>query len=253
MKNLMVTGASSEIGCWVMENFGFSYDKIIAQYRTMNKSLENIKEKYGEKICFIKSDFSSEDSINFMLEEIKSKNFIPNDIIHLPAPKYAIKNFEKFDWADYQNNINISLKSAVIILKNLLPKMAKNGGGKVIFMLSSCVENTPPKYITTYCVTKYALLGLMKQLSEEFYDKKICFFGISPDMIETKFLSEIPRLIIEKNAAENKLKKNLNVDDLRQAFDEILLGDKIKTGQNILVTAKKGYLIHDKKSRVRRY
>ena len=59
-------------------------------------------------------------------------------------------------------------------------------------MLTSCTTNIPPKYLASYVTSKYALLGLVKALSNEYADKGIRINGISPSMIETKFLENIP-------------------------------------------------------------
>lgn len=235
MKILLVTGASSDIGAYLINRYIDKYDLVVGQYRRLNSELEKIKKNYKQKLYLIESDFSKEDNIINFTETLIKENLIPSDFIHLPAPKYRIKNFDKFLWEDYELNINISLKSAVLILQKLLPIIKKNKNGQVVFMLSSCVDGLPPKYISPYCVTKYALLGLMKQLSVEYKKDDISFYAISPDMIQTKFLSDIPRLIVEKNALNYKSGKNLAVDDLKNVFDDILINKNIENGANIIL------------------
>ena len=89
-------------------------------------------------------------------------------------------------------------------------------------------------------MTKYALLGLMKSLSVEYADKGIMVNGVSPDMIETKFLKDIPDLVIRQNAERSPLKRNLTIEDVVPTFD-FLLSDAADTitGQNIGITGGK--------------
>ena len=115
--------------------------------------------------------------------------------------------------------------------------MAKNKYGKILVMLTSCTTNIPPKYLTSYVTSKYALLGLVKSLANEYSDKGIKINGISPSMIETKFLKNIPELLVQQNAMNSPTGSNLCVDDVIPMF-EFLLSDKSNsiTGQNIAIT-----------------
>ena len=119
--------------------------------------------------------------------------------------------------------------------------MAKKKLGKVVFMLSYCVVNQPAmKFAVPYTSTKYALLGLMKCLSAEYADKGVTVNGVSPSMINTKFLAGVPELVIQKNALESPLKRNLQVQDILSAFDFFLSdGADCIAGQNLAVTGGK--------------
>ena len=107
-------------------------------------------------------------------------------------------------------------------------------------MLTDSVIGMPPKFLSPYITVKYALLGLMKSLAVEYAGKGITINAVSPDMMETKFLSGIPELVIEQNAKNNPLGRNLTVDDVIPAF-EYFLSEKanVVTGQNIGITGGK--------------
>ena len=77
-------------------------------------------------------------------------------------------------------------------------------------------------------------------MAVEYAGKGITINGISPEMIETKFLSETPELIVKSNARENPLGRNLVVGDVVPAI-KFLLSDQAGciTGQNIAITGGK--------------
>ena len=77
----------------------------------------------------------------------------------------------------------------------------------------------------------------MKALATEYDSKGITVNGISPEMIDTKFLSDLPDLIVEEHAAKSPLKRNLQVDDVVPML-AYLLSDAAEaiTGQNIAIT-----------------
>ncbi len=161
----------------------------------------------------------------------------PTHIVHLQAGKYENIKFGKITWNKFNTDINIALRSLVIILNNFLQEMAKNKYGKVVVILLSCTINIPPKYVSSYVSTKYALLGLVKALSNEYAEKSIQINGVSPTMMETKFLKDIPELIIQQNAANSQTGKNLSVDDVVPMFKFLLSEDaNCITGQNMAIT-----------------
>ena len=171
------------------------------------------------------------------VEKVKSIEKIPTHIVHLPASKCENIKFSKLTWDKFQQEINISLRSLVVILNYFLPLMAKNNYGKVEIMLTSYTTNIPPKYLASYVTIKYALLGLIKALSSEYSNKGIRINGVSPSMIETKFLENIPELVVKQNALNSVTGKNLTLEEVIPTF-EFLLSDKSDciTGQNIAIT-----------------
>ena len=104
-------------------------------------------------------------------------------------------------------------------------------------MLTSCTINIPPKYLASYVTSKYSLLGLIKALSNEYADKGIRINGISPTMIETKFLSNVPELLVKQNAMNSPTGRNLAVDDVIPLFEFLLSNQSNSiTGQNIAIS-----------------
>ena len=115
--------------------------------------------------------------------------------------------------------------------------MAKKKYGKIVFMLSSYTIGTPPSAMAHYVTSKYALLGLAKTLSSEYSSKKICVNSISPSMIETNFLSEIPEMMVQLTADKHPLKRNGMPSDVIPAIKFLLSDDSnFITGVNIPIT-----------------
>lgn len=236
-KILLVTGASSDVGSALIADVAQGYDFVWAHYCNSSGRIESLQEQYKEKILPIRADFSSEVSTAEMIRRIGETGKYPDHIVHLSAPKTINKKFHKFTWKEYQGGIDTSLRSIVMIAEAFFPQMAKQHYGRVVFMLTSYLLGVPPKFQSPYITVKYALYGLMRNLAAEYADKGITVNAVSPDMIETRFLSDIPDLIIEQNAARSPLKRNLNVGDVIPAF-RYLLSDEAEavTGQNLGIT-----------------
>ena len=234
-KTLLLTGASSDVGMCLMKKIAGRYDTIWAHYWHSVPQWDNIQTKNA--IIPIQADFSDLDSTKNLIHAIVASGKYPDHIVHLPACKMEYQRFPKCAWQDYQAGMDVSLRSIVLILQSFLPVMAKKKSGKIIFMLSSCVNGIPPKFQSPYVTTKYALLGLMKSLSAEYAERGITVNAISPDMMETKFLAGIPELIIEQNAKNSPMGRNIKIDEVIPAF-VFLLSEEANavTGQNFSIT-----------------
>lgn len=236
-KILLVTGASSDMGCDLIGRVADGYETVIAHYFHWNENLEKLKEKLGDKLVGMQADFSDEESTRRFAAAVKAQYPVIDHFVHFPARRISHKKFAKTSWQDFENEIQISLRSFVEVAKAVMPAMAKQKYGKVLVMLSSCTQGTAPKYLSAYTSIKYAMLGLVKSLASEYADKKITVNGISPEMTETKFLADVASLIAENNAMTSPIGRNLTLDDVTPMAAFLLTdaADAI-TGQNFAIT-----------------
>ena len=80
-------------------------------------------------------------------------------------------------------------------------------------------------------------LGLVRTLATEYAPKGITVNAVSPDMMETKFLSNLSELAIEQSAKDNPRGRNIKVEECVPAIEYFLssVSDMV-TGQNMGIT-----------------
>ena len=238
-KVVLVTGASSDIGIELISKVAESYSLIIAQYLHLNDKLKLLKEKYGDKIILIKANLLCDDDVDKIICIINQNGIVVDHVVHLTALKAVNSQFRKESWNQVTDHMAVSVKSIYRLLQEILPKMVKQKYGKVVFLLTSYLDGVPPKYQSSYVISKYALLGLMKSLSVEYIDYGITVNSVSPDMIETKFLEDLPHWVPEQNAKKSLLGRNFTVDDIVPAFQYLLSdGANAVTGLNMVINNK---------------
>lgn len=232
---LLVTGASSDMGIALMKDCAEKYDRIIAQYRTMNGELKKCIQEH-ENIEAVCVDLEEEEQVIAFAEDLAGKN-MPAHMVHFPAPPCQNNKFHKIKWEVFQKEMDISLKAFVIIAQKVLPAMAKAGYGRIVLMLSFVTHHAAPAYCANYVTTKYALLGLMKALATEYAGKGITVNGVSPSWVMTKYISNQPEILIEQNAEASPLGRNLEVEDVIPAI-EFLLSDEASciNGENMAIS-----------------
>lgn len=225
------------MGLALIKETADEYEKIFAHYNSSKEELDKLKEQLGEKLELLQADFSDPDSVQTMIRNIQTSDWKVNQIVHLAAPKLAYVKFAKVGWEAFEAGLTASLRSIAEICRAFLPGMAKAKYGRVLFMLTSCTMNVPPRFLSPYVTAKYAQLGFMKSLAVEYADKGITVNGVSPDMIETKFLSQVSEIIVAQSAQNSPLGRNLTVQDVLPAFHYLLSdGAAAVTGQNMGIT-----------------
>lgn len=233
---LLVIGASSDMGVALIDYVAEKYDSIIAHYYHMNDKLMRLKEIYGKKIIFVQADLSSDEEISQFAGYISSLELTPCHVVHFPAQQIMLRKFGKTEWDVFERGFHISVKSLAVVLRSLLPRMAKEKYGRVVVMLSDAIVGTPPKYSADYVTTKYALLGLTKALSVEYADKGITINGVSPSFTETKFVDGMADYFREEHKNNSPLGRNLVPQDIIPTI-AMLLSEEASciNGQNISI------------------
>ncbi len=218
----LITGASSDIGVALMRHLLVNTRRtIVAHSFRGNARIAELQQEFGERVISIEADLGDLQAVRAFVEQVAGLGSI-SAVVHLPALRPVNERFTKFDWAHFERDFTIQLRSVAMLLQRLLPKMAKNADTRVVFMLSSYVHNMPPKFTAMYTIAKYAQLGLMRSLAAEYASTQVRINAISPSMVETQFLGAIPELAVQMTAAANPLARNATPADLIGVFDLLL-------------------------------
>jgi short-subunit dehydrogenase len=212
-KTILLLGGSSSIGSEFINNYYKKFHTVISTYYDSDNKIKNYKNVINYKINLSKSS-----EINKFKKFLNSNKLFPDIIVNLAAPKLKFSRFENNDYNDYVSNFEIQLKPFFEIVKFSIKKMQKNNFGKVICLLSSSIIDLP-SYMNPYISCKYALLGFMSGLASEYKKYDIDFSNISPSMIQTKFISNIPNEFV---SLSNQKKKLLKTDQVSKYLYKII-------------------------------
>lgn len=236
-KRYLITGASSDVGMAYMEYLISLGEKatILAHYRSHNERFDTLcKTDSIVQLIPLQADLAKEEERERLIRTVKEEYGTPTHILHLPAGKLEYTKIKKIDWTQLQTEFTVQVLSLGRVLQEFLPQMAKERYGKVAVMLSSVTLGMPPKFMTSYTVNKYALLGLMKSAAMEYAEKGITVNAVSPNMMETKFLQNIDERLIEMSASSSVMHRNIQVEEVIPAIHFLLSeGSDYMNGVNI--------------------
>jgi 3-oxoacyl-[acyl-carrier protein] reductase len=228
MKKYLIIGASSEMGMAFMKNLSYDEDfRLIAHCRNVSAQFSSVVDELRTRaeVDVCRADLSSGAETRALIEFASSKFGSPTHILHLPADSFAYARMGAVEWEKIQRNIDIQVRSLFLVMREFLPLMAKNRYGKVAVVISAVTLGAPPKHMTDYVIAKQALLGLVRSAAVEYSARGVNVNAVSPGMVETKFWSGVDGRLVELNAQNSLLKRNVRLDEVVGAL-EFLLSDK---------------------------
>jgi 3-oxoacyl-[acyl-carrier protein] reductase len=221
---VLITGGSSDLGCALARRL-LSREgtlSVIAHSYAGARRIQELQAEFGERIYPVYADFSDAASANSMAAQILEKFGTPTQIVHLPALPLTYDRLTKFDLARFRKDMAIQVEAPVILLQHFAARMSKIPDARMIFVLSSVTHGMPPRYMSMYTVVKYAELGLMRAAAVEYAATNLTVNAVSPSMIETQFLKDVPEIAIRMNADANPRGRNAHAEDILGAIEFLL-------------------------------
>lgn len=242
MRRFLITAADSAFGTTLIKRLCETnideIEWIFGTYFDAKENLDDLKNQYpvlNDKLILKKVDMSSIDEIETLNKELEEKDAI-TDMIHLPAPKAHPLQFKKMTWDIFKANMEISFRSAVLILFSVLPRMAKEKTGKVVLMSSYyATDEGTPNFLSAYVSTKSAMIGLARSLAKEYEDKNIQINALAPDFTDTKFLDDMPDVMKEMVVQKSDRGRMLNPDEVVDGLIALLDKNSTETGKVLVV------------------
>lgn len=217
MKKYIITGASSDISIAFLKRLEETGEPsvIACQYNKHKEQLEELKGRFNNiDLKLYSCNLKKEKECAELMELIKEDIGTPTHILHISAQEFDYMKIKDFEWEKVVNGLTIQVNTFAQLMKAFLPNMVKQKYGKVAVMLTAYTIGVPPKFMSDYIITKYALLGLMKSVANEYAGKGITINGLSPNMIETKFLNKMDSRFIEINGKNSAMKRNVELKEI---------------------------------------
>lgn len=191
-KVALVSAASSGIGkgiAKVLSSKGCRVHIFSRNEQKIRKSAEEISGETGNMVNYSTGDLSKPDDVRKVLSEARrNTGEIDFLVVNFGDPKVA--PFMDITDLDWDESINMIVKSSVIMSRESLPRMKEVGRGRVVFV-TSLTTKTPLENFAISASLRAAVVSLSKVLSLEFSMYGITFNCISQGYIMTPRLESI--------------------------------------------------------------
>jgi len=209
-KTVLVTGGSKGIGKGCCELFAEKGFNVVLNYRTDDKSAEEMRDRYG---CFIvKADISKKCEVDEMCRQVTEK-FGGADILINNAGVAGQLLFSDIDEYEWDRIFNTNVKGTYLVTHAFLPYMINKKSGRII-NIASVWGITGASCEVHYSASKGAVIAFTKALAKEVALSGITVNCIAPGVIDTD------------------MNKGFTEEDMKYIYDLIPLG-KMGTSMDV--------------------
>lgn len=192
-KVAIITGATRGIGRAIAKRFAQEGCHIAFCGRTRNENMIQVEEELqnlGVKAKGYVADVSNYDSAQAFVAETL-KDFGHLDILINNAGITDDAALKRMTEAQWDNVINVNLKSVFCMTKAVQPVLWKQGSGSIV-NISSVVGLAGNYNQANYAASKAGIIGLSKAAAKEFGARNIRVNVIAPGFIVTEMTGDIP-------------------------------------------------------------
>ena len=184
-KVVVVTGASRGIGAALARRFAQENAKLVLCSRKktdLDKVARSLKMNPRDTLT-VAADLSKSIGVKKLVNSAYKK-FGRVDLFINNAGVWHIKPLLQETEADFDWMINTNLRSVFCSMRELIPRMKKQGGGQII-NISSGAGRIPFKNLSIYCASKAALNMMSAIASIEHRNDHVKICVLSPGPTET--------------------------------------------------------------------
>lgn len=188
-KVAIVTGGTRGIGRAIVTAFAKAGAQV-AFWGTNAALGQEIEKELGSKVRFFSVDVSKGEAVESAVKEVITA-FGGIDILVNNAGITRDNLLLRMSEEQWQEVIDINLKSVFLTSKAVLRPMMKAKKGKII-NISSIVGLVGNAGQTNYAASKAGMIGFTKAFAKEYASRNICANCIAPGFIETAMTDALP-------------------------------------------------------------
>lgn len=230
MEKVLITGASRGIGYSMAVEFAKAGYKVFALWHNAPEKLSEVTDL---DITPVRGDVSSFDSMKKVYEDIGEVDILINNA--------AISHFgllTDLSESEWDNIMNVDLKSVFLTSKVFLPGMIKKHSGKII-NVSSIFGVVGGSCEVAYSTAKAGMIGFTKALAKEVGPSGVQVNCIAPGVIATEMNKRLSDDDLEALADETPLCRIGTPEEVARlalylAKDTFITGETINIGGGFL-------------------
>jgi len=185
-KVVVVTGSTGGLGPAVVEAFLAAGARVCATYRSDEK-LVLLHDRLGKlvgRLSDYQVDVTREPQVQPMVGDVLKRFSRIDVLVNVTGGWLGDKPMEDHALQEWEQMLDLNLKSAIVTAKLVLPVMKKQGSGAIIFVgATSGLHGEGGS--AAYAAAKAALISLTQSLHQEVSEMGIAVNCLLPSMIDT--------------------------------------------------------------------
>ncbi|MBI3800424.1 MAG: SDR family oxidoreductase [Deltaproteobacteria bacterium] len=219
-KVALITGSARGTGAGIARVFaGEGASVVINQVKeegNPQRVLEDV-QRAGGKALFVKADITDEAQVREMVRKAEETFGQVDILVSNYAAAIPRKSFSETTWAEWQEQIDTTLKAAFLCTQAVLPGMKERRWGRIVSINTIGIHQPAPQY-HGYTAAKTAMLGFTRNLAVEVGQYNITVNIVSPGLTLTE---EVKAMLTpeaqEKHEKQVPLRRSGTVEDTANA------------------------------------
>ncbi|MBC3253420.1 MAG: SDR family oxidoreductase [Pseudomonadota bacterium] len=213
-KNVVVTGASGDIGLAICEKYLEQQAKVFAIYHHDNSGLEKLKTSHpqGDNLHILQCNVADVSETSRLADELEKQAHEVHVLIN-NAGIYKDNVFSALTYEEFDQVIKVNLYGTFTMTKRLLP-LLRHARNSTVVNISSISGITSSFGQSNYSAAKAGIIGLTRTLASEMASKGIRVNAVAPGMIESRMVKKVPRQIVRNVMSAIPLKRLGRVDEI---------------------------------------
>jgi len=239
LKVAIVTGGAGGIGRVICEKLVADGFAVVVNYHSGQERAQalvaKLKQAGGQAVA-VQADVSTEAGAAKLAQQAQAHFGGVTVLVNAASPRIVARQVEDLAWGEVQQQLDVQLKSALLMIQACKPAMVAAGGGRIISLGSQSWDGTPVAGWTAYAIAKGALSTLTRYLAAELGPQGITVNLVSPGMTNTAFISNVSEKQQLMVARQTPLRRLAEPEDTAGAV-AFLASEQAAyvTGQNLRV------------------
>ena len=211
-KTALVTGSTSGIGLGIAEALAAQGANVVLNGLGDPAEVERLRARlvdtYRVTVRYDAADMSKPDAIDAMLESAITELGGVDVLVNNAGIQY-VAPLEDFPVSKWDAILAINLSAAFHTTRLALPRMKKNGWGRVVNIASAHALVASP-YKAAYVAAKHGIAGLTKTVALEVAEQGITVNAICPGYVWTPLVEkQIPDTAKARGLTEDQVKRDV--------------------------------------------
>jgi len=193
-KIALVTGGNRGIGAAVSLALAQAGCDVAVNFRARAQQAQDVRQqiqRLGRRAVLVQADVSQSSAVAAMVSQIEH-DLGPVSILVNNAGIARPQKIEDITEADFDEIINVNLKSAFLVTQAVLPGMRRQRWGRII-NISSVAAQTGGVVGPHYASSKAGMIGLTHSYAALLVKEGITANAIAPALIKTEMVTSNPR------------------------------------------------------------
>ncbi len=224
-RTILITGASRGIGAASAMLLASRGHSILLNYHSNENEAHEVAraiQAAGGNARTIRADVSDLIQVEHLVAEGTDAFGAIDGFVHCASPPTVPQPFSETSWQNVQQHLDTQLRGAFNCAQLLLPKMAENKSGSIVFLGSIYSDGVPPTQLMPYIVTKAALSAFARSLAVEYGPKGIRVNVLSPGMTQTSMIANVPDKTKMLTKMQTPLRRLAEPQDVANSVDFLM-------------------------------